>query len=250
MTKYGVQVYLYTRYFFQVMLDNLGVLLYTIVLPLFFLVLNIHQALFKPLTMTQVVWHIMPFIAWMIFSNFLVAVSDIAMLREQGYLKQYATLVVNPTVFIVSKFLVSVAVLLVTLTLMGIGCSVLFQLPLWGLVWRLWVVLLLTSGPIMGYCLPLLSFAIRFKTLNAVVNVVTLVVMIGSAAIENQFQFAVNTIWLNLISPMYLVMNVFNGLLNGHLVAALPAYLVTLVVMFAIGMVSYRHCQLLPVEGI
>ena len=250
MRKYIVQVCLYTHYFWQVALDNLGMLLYTVVLPLVFLVLNLKSAFFKPLSMQQFIGTVMPFIAWIIFSNVLMVIADVAMLREQGYLKQYVSLVVNPSVFLVSEMLVSEGLLVVILGLVGAVSGIVFHLPIFGIVWRLWAVLLLVALPVLGYCLPILSLPIRYKSLNAVVNTLMIVVMIGSATIENSTHLAVTTVWLNVLSPIYLVMNTFNLLTTAQWGTFWPAYVATLVVMGLIGIYSYQHLRLLPTEGL
>lgn len=250
MSKYWVQVWLYTRYFFKVAWDNLGLLLYTVALPLVFMVLNMHALFFKPLTLSGFMSNVMAFIAWIIFSNLLMVMADIAMLREQGYLKQYASLVVNPTVFIVSKLLVCLGQLVVILGLVGIACGIVFQLSIVGLVLRLWGVLALTTLPILGYCLPLLSLPVRYKTLNAVVNSILIIVMVAFSAVANLFNFSVANLALNVLNPVYLVLNCFNLLINGNWGHFLPAYLAAFIALGLVGVISYRHLKLLPTEGL
>jgi len=87
MRKYNVQVLLYTRYFVKVMLDNVSVLLYTVGLPILFLGLNLKGYFFKPVSLAQYTKLVLPFIAWIIVANTMVMVSEVALLREQGYLK-------------------------------------------------------------------------------------------------------------------------------------------------------------------
>nr|WP_243463942.1 hypothetical protein [Lactiplantibacillus plantarum] len=99
MHKYSIQVGGYTQYFFKVIRDTPGVLIYTICLPLVFLIMNVSSAFFKPLSLTTYTAQVMPYIGWMIFSNCLTTASNVAILREQGYLKQYRTLVVSPASF-------------------------------------------------------------------------------------------------------------------------------------------------------
>lgn len=250
MQKYGVQVWLYTRYFFKVMLDNVSVMIYTVGLPIFFLVLNLKDELFKPLSLTQFTAHVMPFVAWIIMSNTIVMVGEVALLREQGYLKQYASLVVNPSVFIVSKALVNLGILVVILGLVGGVSAIVWQLELWAVLWRLWGVLLLVSVPIWGYCLPILSFQMRYQTVNGVINVVTLAVMIGSVTIGNWLNVSLTNVAANVLSPVYLVLNCFNVFVTGNWGAFLPGYLVALVGLSLIAWLGYRHLQLLPTEGL
>ena len=52
MHKYSIQVGGYTQYFFKVIRDTPGVLIYTICLPLVFLIMNVSSAFFKPLSLT------------------------------------------------------------------------------------------------------------------------------------------------------------------------------------------------------
>jgi len=250
MQKYEVQVELYTRYFFKVMLDNISVMIYTVGLPLFFLVLNLKDDLFKSQSLAQFTGHVMPFVAWIIMSNTIVQVGEVVLLREQGYLKQYASLVVNPSVFIVSKALVNLGILVVILGLVAGLSMALFQLAFWTVLWRLLAVLLLVSVPIWGYCLPILSFRMRYQTVNGVINVVTLAVMLGSVAVGNWLNVATTNVFANVLSPVYLVLNCFDVLVTGAWGTFLPGYLVALVSLSAIGWLSYRRLQLLPAEGL
>ncbi len=250
MRKYGSQVWLYSSYFFKVMLDNVGVMLYTVGLPIFFLALNLKSAMFKPLTLSQYTGKVLPFVAWIIFSNTIVMVGEVALLREQGYLKQYVSLVVNPSVFILSKAIVNLGLLLVILALVAGGSAVMFQLPFWALLWRLWGVLIMVSIPMWGYGLPLLSFEWRYQTVTAVMNVLTLAVMLGSVAVGNWLNIKVSNPVASVLSPVYLVMACFDLLVTGHWATFLPAYLSALIGLSLVGMLSYRQLKLLPTEGV
>jgi len=250
MRKYNVQVWLYTRYFVKVMLDNVSVLLYTVGLPILFLGLNLKGYFFKPVSLAQYTKLVLPFIAWIIVANTMVMVSEVALLREQGYLKQYASLVVNPSVFIVSKVVVNLMLVGVILGLVAAVSALLFRVAFVAVLWRLWSVLLLVSVPIWGYCLPILSFRLRYQTVSGIINVVTLVVMIGSVAIGHALHLTITNVAANVLSPVYLVMNCFNVLVSGDWRNFLPGYLVACLGLGLVGWLSYRHLQLLPAEGL
>ncbi|AVK60898.1 hypothetical protein C5Z25_03630 [Lactobacillus sp. CBA3605] len=250
MRKYGIQVLLYSQYFLKVMLANLTVLTYTVLVPIILFALNTRGEWFKALTLAQFTTTVMPFVAWMIFSNTLIVIADIAMLREQGYLKQYQALVVKPSVFIVSKALINLLLLGVVLTLVGLGGGLFFKLAPFTIIWRLWVVLLIVYLPIVSGCLPLLSWALRYKTINAIMNLVMLGLAIGSAWLVATFSISLNNIWMNLVNPIFFVTNSFSVLVSGHWMQFLPTYVSVLVVSLLIGHFSYRRFKLLPTEAL
>lgn len=247
--KYMTQVSLYTQYFTRVTLDSPGVLLYTVCLPVFFLVMNTTKVLFHPLTMTQFMGDVLPFVAWIVISNALVAVVTVGTLREQGYLKQYRTLVVNDSVILASQFLVTLGLLFVMLGLVGVLSSCLFRLNLVRTVGRLWGMLLLTSLPLAGFCLPLLALAVRLRTLNMLVNALLLVVMFGAWGLSAVMTPAGTNLVINLVSPIYFEINVFAALATGDWAAFLPVYVAVVVSWSIVGYWSYRHLRILPVEG-
>lgn len=250
MRKYNVQVWLYARYFVKVMLDNVSVLLYTVGLPILFLGLNLNGYFFKTVSLVQYTKLVLPFVAWIIVANTMMMVSEVALLREQGYLKQYASLVVNPSVFIISKAVVNLMLVGIILGLVAVVSTFMFRVAVVAVLWRLWSVLLLVSVPIWGYCLPILSFRLRYQTVSGVINVVTLAVMIGSVAIGHALHLTLTNITANLLSPVYLVMNCFSVLVTGDWHNFLPGYLVACLGLGLVGWVSYRHLQLLPTEGL
>lgn len=249
MHKYWMQVFIYTNYFFKVLRDDLGVLVYTIGLPVVFLGLNTSRFIGTPLTTLQFADRVLPFIAWMIFSNVLVAMTSIGQLREQGYLKQYRTLVVNVSVLIVSELLVTVTLLAVTLIIVAAVAAGAFHLAFWQLLWQLGLTLVLVYPPMVGFCLPVLAVAMNTKTLNAVLNVVTLVVMFGSAAINQVMTPSLTNPIINLMSPVYFDLNVFIALTQGQLLRYVGTYLLVLVFWGCVGHWSYRHLVILPKEA-
>jgi len=250
MRKYNVQVWLYARYFVKVMLDNVSVLLYTVGLPILFLGLNLNGYFFKTVSLVQYTKLVLPFVAWIIVANTMMMVSEVALLREQGYLKQYASLVVNPSVFIISKAVVNLMLVGIILWLVAVVSTFMFRVAFVAVLWRLWSVLLLVSVPIWGYCLPILSFRLRYQTVSGVINVVTLAVIIGSVAIGHALHLTLTNIVANLFSPVYLVMNCFNVFVTGDWHNFLPGYLVACLGLGLVGWLSYWHLQLLPAEGL
>lgn len=250
MHKYGVQVGIYTQYFSKVIRDTPGVLIYTICLPLVFLVLNVSSALFRPLSLTVYVNQVMPYIGWMIFSNCLMTAGTVATLREQGYLKQYRTLVVSPAVFIVSQALVNLGIILMTLLLVAVLSSVTFKLAFFPLLGRLWLTLLLVYLPVTCYSLPLIALALRRKTVDTVMNALSLIVILGTFMVSNLLAVPASNPLLNLISPIYLVNNVFAMISVAPVSHFIMTYLLSLVVLVAIGLLSYRHLKILPTEGL
>jgi len=250
MRKYWQQVGIYMQYFLKVAWDNPGVLVYTVCLPLVFLILNTKSYFFQQLSLTQYTDAVVPFVGWMIFTNCLVTVASVGELREQGYLKQYRTLVVNTSVMIVGEALVNLILLLTTLTLIGGLSSFVFQLPLFKLVGLLWSTLGLAYIPVICFCLPLLAVNMRQKTLNTMVNAISLIIIVGSVAVSNLVKLRMDNFVSNLISPLYLISNLFRMLVVMAPSRFILTYLGCLLVLVGVGTWSYRNLKILPTEGL
>ncbi|MDV7720257.1 hypothetical protein GA840_10520 [Pediococcus ethanolidurans] len=250
MCKYGVQIVVYTQYFMKVIRDMPGVLVYTICLPLVFLAINVGDAFFKPLTLDSYVVNVMPYVGWMIFSNCVTTAGNIASLREQGYLKQYRTLIVNPSVFIVSQALVNLVLILSTLLLVAVLSSWVFKLGFLSLLGQLWLTLVLVYLPVTCYSLPLIALAWRLKTIDTAINGLSLLVILGTFAVNTLLTVHASNPVLNLISPIYLVNNVFAMLTVVPINHFIGTYSLILVLFLALGWFSYRHIKLLPTEGL
>ena len=250
MHKYSVQVGVYTQYFFKVIRDTPGVLIYTICLPLVFLIMNVSSAFFKPLSLTTYTAQVVPYIGWMIFSNCLTTASNVAILREQGYLKQYRTLVVSPAVFLVSQALVSLGIILMTLLLVALLSAITFKLAFLSLLGRLWLTVLLAYLPVTCFGLPLIALALRRKTVDTIENALALIVVVGTFMLSNMLAVSASNPLLNLVSPIYLVTNVFAMISVGPVSHFITTYLLSLIVLLVIGGLSYRHIKILPTEGL
>ena len=192
----------------------------------------------------------MPYIGWMIFSNCLTTASNVAILREQGYLKQYRTLVVSPAVFLVSQALVSLGIILMTLLLVALLSAITFKLAFLSLLGRLWLTVLLTYLPVTCFGLPLIALALRRKTVDMIGNALAMIIVVGTFMLSNMLTVSANNPLLNLVSPIYLVTNVFAMISVGPVSHFMTTYLLSLIVLLVIGGFSYRHIKILPTEGL
>lgn len=247
MLKYSQQTLIYTRYFAKVMGRNPTVLIYTIGLPIFFLILNTAGHFFKPLTPIQYAANVAPFISWMIFSSALQAVSAVAILREQGYLKQYQSLVTSPSVILVAETLISFIQLGISITLVGGLSGLVFNLPFLPLLAELWLTLLLSFPAAVCFCLPLLAFSAREKTVDALVNLISIGVVFASFGLAAVMTPAIQNPLFNILSPLFLGSFIFRALVSQ--IGAYPlTYIISLIVLGIIGYFSYRHLKILPAE--
>ncbi|KRO24038.1 transport protein [Lactiplantibacillus fabifermentans DSM 21115] len=231
------------------LLDSWSLFIYTLGLPVFLMLVNDRKYLGQSLTWWQYTNLVLPFVAWVVIANTLEMLADVARMREQGYLKQYYSLVVSPSVLIVSKLLVNLMMLLLIISGVGLVSGWLFHLPVGALLVRLWLTLLLSYLPLVGLSLPILSWSVRYQSVNAIVNVVALVIMLGSAAVMTAFTISFNSFIWNLVSPAFLITDSFYAI-GGHFSAFAGAYGGVLLVALVIGMISYRQLKILPTEGI
>jgi ABC-2 type transport system permease protein len=153
-------------------------------------------------------------------------------------------------VFIVSQALVNGLLMLSTLFLIAILSSIAFKLAFLPLLGQLWLTLVLVYLPVTCYSLPLIALAWRQRAINTAINAVSLLVIIGSFAINAVLNLHVSNPLLNLISPIYLVNNVFAMLTVGPISQFIATYGVILVILLGLGGFSYRHLKLLPTEGL
>ena len=249
MRKYLMQVAIYTQYFGRVLLDSWSLFIYTLGLPVFLMLVNDRKYLGQTLTWSQYTNLVLPFVAWVVIANTLEMLADVARMREQGYLKQYYSLVVSPSVLIVSKLLVNLITLLLISSGIGVVSGWLFHLPVGTLLIRLWLTLLVSYLPLVGLCLPILSWPVRYQAVNAIVNVIALVIMLGSAALVTAFTINFNSFVWNLVSPSFLITDSFYAI-GGHFRAFAGPYGGVLLVTLMIGILSYRRLKILPTEGI
>nr|WP_243683507.1 hypothetical protein [Lactiplantibacillus plantarum] len=81
-------------------------------------------------------------------------------------------------------------------------------------------------------------------------NALALIVVVGTFMLSNMLAVSANNPLLNLVSPIYLVTNVFAMISVGHVSHFMMTYLLSLIVLLVIGGFSYRHIKILPTEGL
>lgn len=250
MKKYITQVMIYTKYFYKVTLENKLVFLYTALFPVVMIIIQSKRFFFQKISTTTFTRIVLPWIFWLIFTDILFAVMDIPMLREQGYLKQYSSLLSNNSVFIISKMIINLFIIFITLLCTSIFCAVLFRMNPFGLIFKLLEVLVLTYIPLVGICLPLICIKLKQKSIPVILNLATIALLVISSLIINTFTVKITDVLLNTFDPIYFLNDTFQFLIGN--VPALDfffTFAIVYIMSMLIGFVSYKKMLILPVEG-
>lgn len=249
MNKYFIQVKIYTRYFFRVAYDNKIVFIYSAFFPIVMLIIQARQLMFQPISTLDFNRYVLPWISWLIFSDIIFSVMDIAVLREQGYFKQYYSLVTNKSVFIVSKIIVNLVILSLTMLATSIVCSLLFQMGLAVILLKLMELILISFIPLVSICLPLIAMPIKQKTIPVLVNLIMVLLLVISTLLITLYNLKVTNIFMNIIDPVFFISDVFAFLT--HTIGYAPfllTYTIVFVITILIGLFSYKKMLILPVE--
>lgn len=120
------EVIIMFRYFLKVQITQWIYFTYSILLPLTMIIpkLSINGDASEP----KIIATMLPWIGFLTLNNAITANADVIALREQGYLKQYKTLVTSLTVFTFSKQLVWFFMQTIEIFLISIVCAVLYQM--------------------------------------------------------------------------------------------------------------------------
>ncbi|NVY96784.1 hypothetical protein HU830_06400 [Lactobacillus sp. DCY120] len=249
MKKYFTQVKIYTKYFFKVAYDNKFVFVYSALFPIIMLIIQSKQLMFQQISIVDFNRYVLPWISWLIFSNVIFSVMDIAVLREQGYFKQYYSLVSNQSVFIMSKLIVNFMVLLVIMFFTGIVCTLLFKMNFFVIFFKLLELIVITYIPLVNICLPLISIPMRQKTIPILANVVMIALLVVSSALINQYDIALSNVLMNLFNPVFFTTDTFGFLTNIVPIRNfLQTYVVVLLLTGIVGVISYQKMLIIPVE--
>lgn len=236
MKSYLLEVYNYTKYFHKVMFENKINYVYKIMFPVFFIIFNSWGASEQATFHTVIIW-----ISYMIFMAGISINMDLATLREQGYLKQYHSLVSHHTVFLVAKFFVELAFLLLSITMTLLVLIVLNPLSFQALVWLGFVAILVAVImilPVTALMSFILLLDLNTKSLTTLSGVLVLLT-IGLLYLSN-FEWGIAS-WVN---PIYLTNHLMAGLFQGSLPSL--TFFWPLLIYLTIGIYSYSQMPILP----
>lgn len=241
-----MQIKLYTIFFFKIALANKLNLLYTLVLPAVLLSLQLYSQPSNDEVVSATI--IYSWLAYMIINHALTHTFAVSILREQGYLKQYHTIVKSVYIFLISEALVGLFNLMVSTLLLLILMSFLTQISIIQLVVLSFRTILLTYPALVL----LFSFFLRFKVnrqtistiQNAAMMVLIVALIITQAFLTNELNFI-----LNIINPLTLIMSTFYSLQQINLSDLVIRVVPILIIYGGIGIMSLKNIEILPSEG-
>lgn len=243
MREYKNQIIIYTRYFFKVLKSNKLSIIYTTVLPTIMMVMQASS--FSKESIKQIV---IPWLAYMIYVNAFNVVLEIAYLREQGYLKQYSTLIKSNSVFIISKSLVGLLLLVVSTLFFLVIASVMYQRPLLLLGIQAVLIELFIFFPLLSLNLFLLSFQMKVKTISILGNGMMVLIIMATVVVQKVLN--ANSFLVVLINPIALISETFS-FFSDEVIGAfdIGTYIIIIAIYLLIGRISYKYMKIIPVEG-
>ncbi|TPR42302.1 hypothetical protein DY124_07830 [Apilactobacillus micheneri] len=250
MKKYIIQTLIYTKYFLKVSYDNKVAFFYSALFPIVMLILQSRSIMFQPISVKNFNSKVLPWISLLIFSYIIYTIIDLIQLREQGYMKQYSSLVINQSVFILSKLIVNIIVLFITTICTAIICSLLFSINPFIMATKLILLVIITYIPLVCICLPLLSLSIKRKTIPILVNIIMIILLIMSFSIFSIYNIKTTNVIMNLIDPLFFINNVFMFITgNINTIGFTKCYCMIFLINLIIGVIGYKKMLILPTES-
>lgn len=246
MREYIFQMKLYTIYFLKVSFSNKPSYFYSLGLPTIMLYL---QLSFQNLNIEHINLIITSWLTYMIINHALTFTFKVSFLREQGYLKQFHTIVKHKSIFLISQALAGLINLAISSILLILLGSIMMNISFIYLVLKTIFVILLIYLPLIMLFSLLLRFQLRYQTIVIIQNIASSVLMFLTFITQNFMPFGFNRL-LFFISPITLTMELFSILIEADILNLFTQIIPVLIVYMLIGILSLNRINILPVEGI
>ena len=234
-----IEIYHYINYFNKLQFGNKLNYIYKIIFPVLIIVFNSGNQYGDSLVASVIPW-----VSYLIFISGVSVVIETATLREQGYLKQYHTLVSHQSVFIISKFIVEIMFFCMSIVIIYTILCLLYPNDIISML-RL-VHSSIVSGLVMTISIVfLMSFLLlldlNLKSLNTLSGIIVML------ALAFLYISTFNELGINLINPIFLT-NYFMWAIYQNTQLGYQFFL-PIFVYFGIGIYSFRCMHILPKEG-
>lgn len=241
MNNFYNQLYVYTLYFFKVLKTNKLALIYSALIPTIMMILQTNNQPYDETTLIS--W-----LSYMIYINSVSVILELADLREQGYLKQYSSIIKSNSIFILSKTIVNLVVLLLSTVFLFIIASFIYGSLLKMLLFKSLIIELLVFFPLVCLNLVFLAFRMKIKTINVVGNIIMFILLILTYLLNSTiFE---NFMFISLINPISFISHFFLvSPLNVRLSQLILNLSIVTILYLIIGIFSYKNLKILPVEG-
>jgi hypothetical protein len=246
MQEYMFQVKMYTEYFLKIALSNKVSYFYSLVLPgiMLYLQLSVQNLEMETVRVISTSW-----LAYMIINHALTYTFKVSFLREQGYLKQYHTLVKDISVFLVSQGLAGLLNLIGSSLIMILLASFMSDLSFIIFAVESFLVILLVYPPLVFLFSFFLSFRMRHQTIIVIRNIASSVLMFLTFAMQSIVPTNINII-IRLLNPLNLTMMLYRVIASMDFLNFGLHILPVLLLYSLIGIVSMKQVAILPVEGL
>lgn len=243
---YIQEIHLYSKYFFEIVLTYKESIIYRLFFPIFMIIMQSFNNEEEININNIVLW-----LSFMLFNSAVHTIIETLYLREQGYLKQYHSLVSGDWIFIISKGLVEFTILLLGTLVILLFLSLVNINELHTIIHvfsRMLITYCVLFIPLVCLISLLLLFPINKKNISLISGIVPTMMIIGTFAIQ----------WTDLISDLPLI-SFFNPLMViGFLFYEISGFttsiswinfLLIIGLYILIGILSIKNMRILPKEG-
>lgn len=236
-----IEVFVFSRYFLKLTLSTPVNYLYKIFLPALLLIMNSIGKSDPELVIRQII----PWLSYLLLVAGINVIADYILLREQGYLKQYHTLVSSHWVIFLAKAIVEFLFLFLSIVAILGLLMLIFSSQAVALL-RLLLVALLAATLLYPSFLALASLLFLFRISARTINTYTGLLTLG--AIGLLYISVLSIGWWNLVNPLAVSNHVLASFYGLEILS--PLFLAPPLVYLPLGFYSVSTFNILPLEGI
>ncbi|MGH2077776.1 hypothetical protein [Aerococcus urinaeequi] len=242
MKEYFSHLILYTKYFFKVLLNNKIALIFTVLFPCVMVIINLNSPTLPEIKTTLVFW-----LGYLVMINALTSITEVLTLREQGYLKQYKTIVRHISIFLWSKAFVNwVNLTLTSCAIIIFTCIYLNVSPFRVLFLIIPICTLLYLLLIGGFSF-LLILPLNQKNISILITLIIVAMTMISNNLEVFSKSYISFFLVNLLDPLILMNTIYQMLNNEISTKLLYSIIIPIFVIFlVIGWIFIPKTRILP----
>ncbi|WP_010632576.1 hypothetical protein [Sporolactobacillus vineae] len=226
----------------------------TLGIPVFFLIYNMRGNLFHHVSAYPQLMMILSWTGYMVVTNALLGSGPaIIVLREEQFMKMFRFISGSQFTIIYAKFLAQLFILLLSVLILDLLCSVLFFLPFFYLIVVSLVMVIVCYIPVYLLFLIIGTFKIRQETALPLINILVLVFVYLTNMGSDQSSNGLLTMFLTAVNPIQYSEQTGSFLLSltrpGHLEGSSPLLFIlgTALIYLLIGLYALKNIKCLPI---
>ena len=226
------------KYFLSVQTTQWIYFVYSIVLPIIMIFGSLNYPVYNNKNIIQV---ILPWIGFITYNNAITSNSDVINLREQGYIKQYKTLISSPYILVFSKHVVWFTMQLIEVLIISIVSYLFFGVNLIANALILSLVSLISFFPLAFLFQFLYIMPLSTQTITVFTYIATTIIFF--------FAFESNkSSLINSFNPILFFRSCFD-LITSFSFSRFFSYLFISLILSFIGLIGYKKMNTSPIEG-